>query len=323
MIRFGILGTARVARGLFGRRPGNAEIIAIASRDKTQADTFGDEFGIPRRYGSYLDLLADPDIQAVYIPLPQHLHREYTVKAAQAGKHVLVEKPAALSCQELTEMLDACRSNGVLFMEAFMYRFMRVHNRAKEIVQNGTIGRLRYIDFNFGFHVAARGRIGFRMQKELGGGALYDLGIYGMDFLRFITDKEPELLAAWTYRQDSNSIDEFTHAVYRIDEVVATITCSFNTDANYYVLSGERGSISSPVAISGRSLPNVLRVHLLEEENKYEEYFPPENPYAAEVEYFVRCIERGEEPFLGGDNSLRDMQLLENLLQKATPLRVE
>ena len=151
------------------------------------------------------------------------------------------------------------------------------------------------------------------MEKTSGGGALYELGVYGLDFIRYMTDKDPVLLHAVTHRERSDEVDLFTHAVYDAGGVVAVMTCSFNTDANYYVLSGERGSITSPVGISGRKVCNYLKIHLLDGDKKYDEEFPPDNPYKAEVEYFARCIMRGEEPFLGGANSLRNMELLEQL----------
>ena len=320
MIRFGILGTARIARAFLGFPLDGAEIQAVASRDLHRANLFADEFHISRRYGSYDELVADSRIDAVYIPLPPHLHCEYALKAAQWGKHVLIEKPAALSADEMRRMIVACRDRNVLFMEGFMYRFMNIHRRAKEIVQAGTIGPIRYVDFNFGFHIAIRGRTGYRTVKEMGGGALYDLGIYGVDFLRYITEQEPVLVHTHTRRKNAQEIDEFTHAVYRAGDVIATLTCAFTADANYYVLSGEEGSITAPVAISGRSLPNVLRIHLLKGDRKYEEQFPPENPYKAETEYFAQCIERKQEPFLNGMNSLKNLELLDRLRESSTPI---
>jgi len=320
MIRVGVLGTARIARAFFGEPLQDIEITAIASRNLDRAVQFANEFRIPKRYGSYDDLVADREVDALYIPLPQHLHCEYAVKGARAGKHLLVEKPAALSVSELKQMLSESRKNGVVFLEAFMYRFMKIHQRAKEIVRTGTIGALRYIDFNFGFNIVVRGRGGFRLTKAMGGGALFDLGIYGIDFIRYVTENDPELLQAFTHRGNSNDVDLFTHAVYKVQNVVATLTCSFHTDANYYVLSGERGSITSPVGISGRKITNVLKMHLLEGDKKYEEEFPPENPYKAEMEYFARCIKSGEEPQIGATNSLRNMELLEELQTKSVEI---
>ncbi|MDH4070711.1 MAG: Gfo/Idh/MocA family oxidoreductase, partial [Ignavibacteria bacterium] len=230
MIRIGILGTARIARAFTGYPMDGIVVEAVASRDGGRAKAFADEFGIPQRYDSY-DLLIDSEtIDAVYIPLPPHLHCEYAVKAARAGKHILMEKPAAASAAEVERIQTACAQHRVHFMEGLMYRFMAIHNRAKEILASGTIGTLRYIDFNFCFDIVHRGRVGYRTNRNEGGGALLDLGVYAVDFLRFMTAKEPELLNSWMIEKE---VDEFIHAVYRIGDVVATVTCSFISDANY------------------------------------------------------------------------------------------
>ncbi len=320
MITLGILGTARIARALFRHPLENVQITAVASRERPRAGAFAAEYNIPNVCAGYGDLLADESIDAVYIPLPHHLHAEYVVKAAQAGKHVLVEKPAALSTREVREMSDACRSNNVVFMEAFMYRFLRVHNRAREIIREGTIGDLRYVDYNLGFNAQARGVTGFRLVREQGGGALYDLGVYGLDFIRWVTDGNPELVRAYMRRLGGDGIDVMTHALYTVGEVVATLTCGFDCDANYYVLAGRLGSILSPVALSGRDDSQTLTIHLHKDNQTYQEQFPPGMPYKEEVEYFASCVERHEQPLLGAENSRRNLQLLEVLFERALPL---
>jgi xylose dehydrogenase (NAD/NADP) len=317
MIRFGILGTAKIARAFFRHPLEGVEITAIASRDRERGEQFAREFGIPRVFASYEDLLADPVIDAVYIPLPQHLHAVYCIKAASAGKHILVEKPAALNTRELRSILRSCRLHRVLFMEAFMYRFLRVHNRAREIVLEGTIGPLRYIDFNLSVNAAALGLGGTRFERSMGGGALYDRAIYGADFLRFITAAEPGLFRSFMEREPGGGVDLFTHALYRIGPVFAAMTVGFTADANSYTLCGERGSVHNPVAISGRSDPQLLSIHLHDDNRRYQETFPAGMPYKWEMEYFARCIENGEEPFLGPDNSLGDMAMLDELFRKS------
>jgi len=320
MIRFGILGTASIARALFDHPLEKVQITAIASRDKRRANEFGDHFGIPKRFATYESLLADRDIDAVYIPLPQHLHCEYVVKAAKARKHVLVEKPAALTVAEIRRMVSACKKNRVLFMEGFMYRFMRVHNRAKEIVSAGTIGKLKYVDFNWCFNIHQLRRSAFRLDKKSGGGALYDLGIYGADFLRYVTGGKPHLLHAYIHRERRGGVDMFAHAAYKIGGVFGTSTCGFNTDANYYALTGEYGSLYVAGSLSGRSTERVIQVHLLGNDKRYEERFPPENPYVKELEYFAGCIEQGEKPFLDGENSLQNLRLIKEIFERANPI---
>jgi predicted dehydrogenase len=217
-------------------------------------------------------------------------------------------------------MIQTCEDHDVLLMEGFMYRFMSIHKRAKEITREGTIGALRYIDFNFCFHIVARGRTGFRLMKETGGGALYDLGVYGLDFIRYVTDGEPSLLYSFTQVNGATGVDEFTHAVFEIGSVVGSVTCAFTTDANYYILSGEKGSITSPVGISGRNFPNLLRIHLLEGDEKYEEHFAAENPYKAEIEHFAGCVADGKTPMLTVQSSLRNLKLLDQLRKRSAPM---
>ena len=323
MIRFGVLGTARIARRFLGKALKNATIVAVASREQRRADAFAGEFKVPRAYGSYDRLLLDPEIDAVYIPLPQHLHCEYTVKAARAGKHILVEKPSALTVAELQKMMAACKEHGVLFMEAFMYRFMPIHQRVKELVASGLLGKVRYLDFNWCFNVKKLIRSPYRLDKSAGGGALYDLGIYGVEFLRFITGGSPSLLSAYTSYADAGGVDLFTHASFQIGEVFGAITCGYTSDANYYSISGELGSLVVPGSVSGQYAEKVIQVHLHEGDARYEERFPPVNPYTMEMEYFSECIEGGRTPIMDGENSLRDLELLEEIFSRSVRMELQ
>lgn len=320
MVRFGILGTAKVARALFEQPIEGVGIAAIASRELSRADAFAREFNIPKSFGSYEEMLSDPTIDAVYVPLPHHLHCEYTLRAASAKKHVLVEKPAALSVAELTNMLASCKANNVLFMEGFMYRFMRIHNRVKEISRSGAIGDLRYIDFSWSHKIRKKGPAGFRMDRSLGGGSLYDLGVYGIDFLRFIAEREPKLVSAYMRREAGDGPDIFTQASFEAGDLCAVVTCGYDADANYYHVCGDEGSVYAPVSLSGRTLESILYLHVLDGDRRYEERFAPENPYRLEMEYFARCIERNEQPSAGGENSLRNVRIVEEILHHHTPV---
>ena len=320
MIRLGILGTAHIAKSFFGGTVEGVEIVAIASRNREKAETFGDEFAIPQRFGSYDELLADHSINAVYIPLPPYLHCEYVVRSALAGKHVLVEKPAALTTAELHLMRKACQDNGVLFMEAFMYRFKAIHLSVKDLVASGNIGNIKYVDFNWCFNIGALRRSTFRLKREAGGGALYDLGVYGVDFLHFISGGAPLLKESHTRREEPNGVDMFGHLVLTVGNVIATVTAGYNTDANYYTISGELGSIHVPGSVSGRQVENVMQVHLIDGDRRYEVRFPAENPYHGELRYFGECIMKHEEPATGFDNSLRNIGLIEKALERSIPL---
>jgi D-xylose 1-dehydrogenase (NADP+, D-xylono-1,5-lactone-forming) len=318
VIRIGILGTARIARAFFNAPLQNAAIIAIASRELSKAEAFGAEFNIPRCYGSYDRLLSDPEIDAVYIPLPQHLHCEYTVKAAQAGKHVLVEKPAALSVAEVQAMISACQRNGVSLMEAFMYRFKAIIRRMKEVVASGEIGEMNLINFNWCFNIKQVVRSPFRLDRSLGGGAMYDLGIYGIDFVRFMTDTEPQLVSAAIRRETPDGVDMMAHVLYKSGDVLAACTSSLMTDSNHVLIGGTLGSISARAALAGNTVENILQVHHLKGDVLREERFPAENPYITELEYFARCIEHTERPFPDAENSLKNIRLIEQVFAKET-----
>ncbi|MFH1941045.1 MAG: Gfo/Idh/MocA family oxidoreductase [bacterium] len=320
MIRYGILGTANIARTFAREKSINAEITAIASRNIDKAKTFAKEFNIPETYSSYEELIDDENIDAVYIPLPHHLHHEYTIRCALAGKHVLCEKPAALNVREIEEMTDACRKHGVFFMEAFMYRFLPIHQRVKEFVKSGAIGRLRYIDFNFCIDIQSKFEGTFRWNKSLGGGALFDLGIYGISLSRYMTDQEPTVIHSLAHRDHPDAIDKFSMATLQLGDVVAHITSSFFTHAYYYTLSGDKGIIHVPTGTTGKMFENKLILKMQGESEEHVETFKPVNGYKAEAEYFARCIERGEEPLLNGDESRKNLKVVEKIFEKETPL---
>jgi len=317
MVRVGILGTANITRLFLGEPYREVRITAIASRDPARAERFAGQHGIPRWFSSYEALLADEAIDAVYIPLPQHLHTEYTIQAAHAGKHVLVEKPAALSVAELDRMEAACRASGVLFMEALMYRFKTLHKRVKELVAHGEIGQLEYVDFNWSFNIKKFRGEGFRMRTEQGGGSLYDLGIYGVDFLWYLSGMRPSVEAAYLWRDEPGGVDTLAHVVCTMGRTLGTITCGFTTDANYYVLSGDHGSITVPKSVSGSPVENLLQLHLMEGDVASVERIAPQNPYRLELDYFAGCVMRGETPEPGFENARRNLSVMETIFRRA------
>jgi predicted dehydrogenase len=313
MIRIGILGTASIARLFFGAPLAHARIEGIASRDVNRALEFARHYNIPRVFKSYEALIADPEIDAVYIPLPQHLHCVYTVKAAEAGKHVLVEKPAATSTAEIEQMIAACSRHKVVLMEAFMYRFKTIHHRVRSLVQDGTLGEVRYLDFSWAFNIRKLVRSAFRLDRMAGGGAINDLGIYGIDFLHFLGLPEPALVNATIMRETPAGVDMFTHMTWQAGPTFASITCGFTCDANYYTVCGELGSVTVPGSLSGRIRENMLHLHVLHKDHRADEVFPAENPYVKELDYFAECVEQGREPETGGVNALRNLRLIETV----------
>jgi predicted dehydrogenase len=188
---WGILGTARINRMLIPPlrvSPGN-RLIAVASRDLARGEAYAREWEIGRVHGSYEALLADPEIDCVYIPLPNHLHAEWTIKAARAGKHVLCEKPLALGVEDVDAMAAACRDAGVVLAEAFMYRHHPQTLKVKALLDEGAIGRLRFLRGSFTFPLTRPNDV--RLRPEWGGGCLWDVGCYPLSFARFLVGAEP------------------------------------------------------------------------------------------------------------------------------------
>jgi predicted dehydrogenase len=205
-LRFGVLGTARIGHTSVNpaiQSSRNAELVAVASRDLGMARDFAQVLSIPRHYGGYEALLDDPDIDAVYIPLPNSLHREWTIRAAEKKKHILCEKPLALSVAECLEMQAAADAHGVTLMEAFMYRFHPRIRRLVEMTQARAVGELRGVRSAFTFRLTRPENI--RLRPDLGGGALMDVGCYCVDISRRLAGTLPIEVQAWALSGGSSS----------------------------------------------------------------------------------------------------------------------
>jgi xylose dehydrogenase (NAD/NADP) len=191
VLRWGLLGTARINRMVIPplRASVGNRLLAVASREAARAATYAKEWGIERAHGSYEALLSDPGIDAVYIPLPNHLHAEWAIRAARAGKHVLCEKPLALTVAEVDAMEAAARESGVVLAEAFMYRHHPQTLKVKELVDGGAIGAVRFVRGTFSFPLSSLDDV--RLRPEWGGGCLWDVGCYPLSFTRFLLGAEP------------------------------------------------------------------------------------------------------------------------------------
>ncbi len=196
-INWGLLSTARINRALIKplRASKRTRLLGVASRSLTSAQAYAREWGIPKAYGSYEELLADPDIEVIYNPLPNHLHAEWTIKALYAGKHVLCEKPLALKIEEVDAIIAAAKETGNIATEAFMYRHHPQTIKVKELVVNGAIGRVQLIKGAFTFDLSREGDI--RLVKEYGGGSLWDVGCYPISYARTILGEEPIEVFGW------------------------------------------------------------------------------------------------------------------------------
>lgn len=254
-VRWGVLSTAGIAQKELipaFRRASNAKVEAIATQSGIEkANAVAERFSIEKTYDSYEKLLDDPDIDAVYIPLPNHLHKEWVIKAANKGKHILCEKPIAINEAEFLEMKAACEENNVLLMEAFMYYFHPQHERVKEIIDSGEIGEVRYMQAGFTFYLAEEDRAkNIRMSNEKGGGSMYDVGCYTIHALRNILRANPETVNVQAVIDPDHEIDTDVVAYLTFpNEVRASFDVSFNlAPRNEYRVFGTEGSITVPHA---------------------------------------------------------------------------
>ena len=245
-VRWGVLSTSAHAAGsvipaMHAAQDG--EVVAVASRDIEKARRYADENNIPNSYGDYDALLAAPDVDAVYIPLPNNLHKEWSIRAAQAGKHVLCEKPIGLNAGEAEEMAQAFKAANLKLAEAFQWRHHPQGNRVRQMVRDGVIGELRFIDAGFSFFMDPSNNICWL--SELGGGALYDVGCYPIALARFITGQEPLSVTAQAHWSESG-IDDLTVATLEFpDGVLAHINCAFTLPLRrYYEISGANGTLT-------------------------------------------------------------------------------
>ncbi|HCS50783.1 Gfo/Idh/MocA family oxidoreductase [Rubinisphaera sp.] len=227
-VRWGILSTAKIGTKQVipaMQKAANCEIVAISSRNQKNAQSTADELGIAKAYGSYEELLADPEIDAIYNPLPNHMHVDWSIAALKAGKHVLCEKPLGLTAADAQRLVDeAAQHPDLKVMEAFMYRHHPQWQKAKEIVDSSTLGQLCTIDCTFSYFNRDGGNI--RNQKDLGGGSLMDIGCYPISLSRFIYGTEPNRVLGSIDIDPEYKIDRLASVVMEFPTGTSTFTCS-------------------------------------------------------------------------------------------------
>lgn len=318
-LRFGILSTARVAARRVVpaiHKAHNARALAMASRDALKAQTFAAQHQIAKAYGSYETLLADDEIDAVYIPLPNALHREWTVKAAQAGKHVLCEKPFAANAREADDMIAACEANGVLLMEAFMYRFHPQTMKVKELVDGGQLGALRLVRAVFGFTIVPEGN--FRLNELLAGGCLLDVGTYCVNVARTLIGAEPREVVALAQFGAHSRVDEMMAGVLQFSQgVMSSFECSFTMPYRaHYEVIGERGRIEVPMPFITNNRETHIVVH--DPDDRIETFkFPVVDPYQLMIEHFAACALHGLPLRYPPSDARAQMRVLDALHESA------
>src|SRR5581483_1453631 len=248
ILNWGLLSTARINRALIP--PLNASkrtrLLGVASREQSSADAYAREWNIPRAYGSYEALLNDPEIDVVYNPLPNHMHAEWAVNALRAGKHVLCEKPLALTLDEVDAMIAASKESGKIVAEALMYRHHQQTLKVKELVDSGALGKLQLIKGCFTFTLTREGN--YRFTKEMGGGSIWDVGCYPISYARMIAGAEPLEVFGWQVEGPTGIDESFVGQMRFRDGIHMQFDCGFKSVLRTYIeIIGTEGVLNVPV----------------------------------------------------------------------------
>ncbi len=305
-VRWGVLGCANFARTRAipaMLQAESVELVAVASRNAEKAEAFRAEFHLPKAYADYESLLEDPEIEAIYNPLPNGLHAEWNIRAAERGKHVLCEKPFTATAEEAQAVADAAARAGVKMMEAFMWRFHPQHERALQAIENGEIGTVRLVRGAFTFSIARKYNV--RLDPTLAGGSIMDVGCYPISGTRFYYQDEPTLVYARGTIDPEYGVDMSMAAVLQYPQGLALVDCGFHLPFRADLeIAGEKGTIYIP-----RSwLPDEEATILI---NGKEERFPKVNQYVLEFEHFSQCILRQQTPRYTPEDAVRQMRVID------------
>ena len=318
-VKWGVLGTANIAKGctIPGMKDAiNCELYAIAGRNEAKVAEYKEAFGFEKGYVGYEKLLEDPEVQAVYIPLPNHLHKEWVIKALKAGKHVLCEKPLALNAEDAKEMFEVAKENNVILMEAYAYLHTNYISSLKADIDSGVIGDVDFIETAF----YTQGYVeDIRIHKSMGGGAIYDLGCYCTTMILSLIDSEIDCVKASAEFNDEGAdlmasvIMKFksgTRAAFNVGMVFDPVN---NGRLDRLYIHGTKGTIVSDVEYnqSGRLTYTI--------KTGTKEYNPTVNAaqnYMLEIEQLGRCIEIGEEQHIKPEFSIRNAELLDMILKQ-------
>ena len=291
-LNWGIISTAHINRRLIPQLKISARsnLLAVASRSAETARAYAAEWDIPQAFGSYEALLASPEIDAVYISLPHSMHAEWTVKAAAAGKHILCEKPFALTVADVDRMTAAARVNGVQLMEAFMYRTTPLMAKLQSLIAEGLIGRVKLVRAKFSFILKDEKNI--RLQKELGGGSLWDVGVYPVSFAQAIAGSAPAEVMAWQQVNQNGVEVVLTGQMRYPNGMLAQIDSGFALPFRIGAeIVGDAGVLYLPVpwfpGLDGR---DSVIIHISPDDTETRIEVEPKDPYLCEIEAMEAAI---------------------------------
>jgi predicted dehydrogenase len=316
-LNWGVLGTARIAAKAVipALKASRRNVVtAIASRDLTRAQQFAQTNGIQKAYGSYEELIRDPEIDAVYIPLPNSEHAPWAIKAMEAGKHVLVEKPFALNADAAQLMVATSLEHSVLLMEAFMYRYHSRFEEVMDIVQGGSLGQLRFIQSTFSFQLTNPND--YRLSAPLGGGALYDLGCYCVNFQRLLVGREPRRVQALSYMGSTNVDLQMSGTLDFGEQVFTHFDVAFNAAPQQYTrIIGTEGVLSFEKSFNPGNEASEAYLHKGSETKRFK--FKREDAYQKMVEHFYNVVASKEAPRFPLSDAVNNLVVMDALFQSA------
>ena len=328
-VRWGILSTAGIAvrRVIPAMQKSDwIEVTAIASRDRHKAEDVASALGIPKAYDSYEDLLADPEIEAIYNPLPNQLHVPWSIKAAEAGKHVLCEKPLSVTVAEARNLLAVQQRTGVIIAEGFMVRGHPQWLRARELIAAGAIGDLRSIHGVFSYFNADPANI--RNVPEYGGGSLMDIGCYPINTSRFLFGEEPTRVMGLLDQDPELEVDRLTSAMLEFPSGQAVFTCSMQLVYHQRMqLLGTRGRIEMVMPFTP---PPDRACHILIDDGRdlmgsgiSTETFPLCNQFTIQGEAFSRAVREGTSVPVPVTDAIKNMAVIEAIFRSGQSGRWE
>lgn len=316
LLRWGFLSTARISQALIPplRASKRNTLTTVASRSFETAQVYAHRHNIPRVLGSYDALLADPDIDIIYNPLPNHLHAEWTIRALQAGKHVLCEKPLALSVAEVDAIQAAAEASGKIVAEAFMYRHHPLTLKVKELVSGGSVGQVLLVRGAFTYALNRPGDV--RMDLAMGGGSLWDVGCYPLSYTRYLLGSEPEELFGWQNINHTGIDDVFVAQARFPGQIYAQFDCGFRAPHRSFIeVVGDQGSIfvQGPFKIDKSS-----SLRLTQGGNRSQAIrFPGTELYLGEVEDMADVVLSGKAPRITLADSRANVSAICALLESA------
>jgi D-xylose 1-dehydrogenase (NADP+, D-xylono-1,5-lactone-forming) len=323
VLNWGLMSTARINRALIPplRASKRNQLLAVASRTQESANRYAHEWKIPRVHESYESLLADPEIDVIYNPLPNHLHAEWTIKAVEAGKHVLCEKPLALNVDEVDAIQSAAREHGRVVAEAFMYRHHPQTVKVQELVKNGSLGALKLIRGAFSYVLSHEADV--RLDPAMGGGSIWDVGCYPISYARSVLGENPLEVFGWQ-ATGPTGIDETFIGQMRFDhDVLAQFDCSFVVPLRWFMeVVGSEGSLSIPSPFK----PQMDEKIYLTRGDKTETIkIKGQELYIGEVEDMADAILLGHKPRISLEDSRANVVVISALLESVrsgTPVSV-